>query len=115
MRLRGDGVLVREDGGRHGIRGIWIRCSGIDGRDDGTVILVLEEILICDSVRLVERVLYRRVEGTEREFVDDVRKIKSCHVPSARNGSPRPHCMREFSYHDGQDVHRIPGTHGPWR
>jgi len=74
--LRGDSVLVREDCGGDGIRRIWSRRTGVDGWDDGEVVLVFKEVLVGDGVGLVERVLERRVERAKRELVDYVGKIE---------------------------------------
>lgn len=89
MRLRGRGVLVRDDGvagavvrregrivrvvgrGRRGGRG-----AGVDGGDDGEVVLKFVEVVVRGGGGAVEGVEEGRVEGTEGEFVDDVGEVE---------------------------------------
>lgn len=91
MRLRGRGVLVRDDGvaravirreggrvvrfvGRGRRRGG--RGAGVDGGDDGEVVLEFVEVVVRGGGGAVERVKEGRVEGPEGEFVDDVGEVE---------------------------------------
>ena len=96
MGLRGDGVLVGEDGvaggfpllvfgalggggggrGRGGEGGV--RGAGVDGGDDGEVVLEAVEVVRRPGEGAVERVEQGGVEGPEGEFVDEVREVEGC-------------------------------------
>lgn len=93
VRLRGRGVLVRDDGvaravirreGRRVVRVVgrggrqWRRGggAGVDGGDDGEVVLEFIEVIVRGGGGAVEGVEEGRVEGTEGEFVDDVGEVE---------------------------------------
>lgn len=67
MRLGGDGVLVGEDGVAGGRRG-W--GAGVDGRDDGEVVLEAVKVFGGCGEGMVERVEEGGVEGAKGEFGD---------------------------------------------
>lgn len=75
-RLGSNSVLVGEDtgGGRVGRVGVW--RTSVDGGYDREVVLVSPEVGVSDGKGAVERVLQRRVKGTERELVDHVREVE---------------------------------------
>ena len=92
MRLRGRGVLVRDDGvagavvrregrivrfvGRGGRQRRRGGGTGVDGGDDGEVVLEFVEVVVRGGGGAVEGVEEGRVEGTEGEFVDDVGEVE---------------------------------------
>lgn len=61
------------------VRGQPVRRVGVDGRDEGEVVLVLVEVggRGCRG-GVVERVRQRGEEGAEGEFVDVVREVECC-------------------------------------
>jgi hypothetical protein len=59
------------------LRGGRYTVSGVDGRDDGEVVLEFEEMVDGCGQGSVERVEERWVEGTEGKFVDDVRELNA--------------------------------------
>lgn len=73
--LRGGshGVLVGEDGAARGVAG---GPAGVDGRDEGEVVLVFLEVGGCAGESAVEGVEEGGVEGAEGEFVDYVGEIE---------------------------------------
>ena len=99
MGLRGDGVLVGEDGVAGGFRSLLlvfgalgggggggrgrggeggVRGAGVDGGDDGEVVLEAVEVVRRPGEGTVERVEQGGVEGPEGEFVDEVREVEGC-------------------------------------
>lgn len=76
VALRGDGVLVGEDCGRRG--GARVRGAGVDGGDDGAVVLEFVEVFGGGGVGFVEGVEEGGVEGAEGELVDGVGEVECC-------------------------------------
>ena len=93
VRLRGDGVLV----GFHGVRGVPdALCGvvgvavygfeegeeggvvGVDGGDDGEVVLELVEVVFGGGDGVVEGVDEGGVVGAEGELLDVVREVEAC-------------------------------------
>lgn len=66
MRFVGHGGRRRRGG----------RGTGVDGGDDGEVVLEFVEVVVRGGGGAVERVEEGRVEGTEGEFVDDVGEVE---------------------------------------
>jgi hypothetical protein len=51
---------------------------GVDGRDDGEVVLEFVEVVCGGGEGVVERVLERRVVGAEGELIDVVGEVECC-------------------------------------
>ena len=69
--------MVCEDGSGKGIFRVGVRRAGIDGGDDGKVVLELEEVFVCGGVGAVERILEGWVERSEGELVNYVREVEA--------------------------------------
>lgn len=54
--------------------------GGVDGGDDGDVVLVLEEVLGGGAEGVVEGVVEGGIEGAEGEFIDYVGEVEGCLV-----------------------------------
>ena len=93
MALRGDGVLVCLDGvrgGEDGFRGVGAflvvvyvleegeerGVVGVDGRDDGEVVLVFVEVVWGAGDGVVEGIFERGVVGAEGELGDLVGEVE---------------------------------------
>lgn len=59
-------------------RGFGSGGAGVDGGDDGEVVLVFVEVGVGGGVGFVEGVEEGGVEGSEGEFVDDVGEVECC-------------------------------------
>lgn len=70
--LLGHGKLVGEDG----VAGGALAADGVDGRNDGEVVLELVEVVRSQVNGEVEGVLERGVKGAKGELVDDVGKVE---------------------------------------
>ena len=75
MRLRGHGVLIREDGVAGEFFAFWgwqfgVGGAGVDCGDDGEVVLEAVEVGFCCGEGAVEGVEEGGVEWAEGEFVD---------------------------------------------
>lgn len=88
VRLRGDGILIRDysvGGCREHVRGGSGRGGGfggggsrVDCGDDGEVVLVFVKVGAGCCIGFVQRVEEGWVEGTEGQFVDYVGEIECC-------------------------------------
>jgi hypothetical protein len=81
-------VLVAVDGFEEGEeRGV----VGVDGGDDGDVVLEFVEVVFCCGDSVVERVLEGGVVWAEGELGDTVGEVECCNVLLAITQSP---CLR---------------------
>ncbi len=94
MRLGGGGVLVGIDGvfvhgGIGSVRVDVFRrgCGGIDGRNDGEVVLKFVEMFRRAGECMVQRVEERRVVWTERKLGDQVGEVESCKNTSVKTAA----------------------------
>lgn len=63
-------------GGAKGCERLRIGC--IDGWDERQVVLEFVEVLLSCSDGAIEGIVQRRVEWSERKFVDVVREVEGC-------------------------------------
>lgn len=69
-------VAAAEGHGGGRVGGEFAGVVGVDGGDDGEVVLELFKVLVGGCARVVQRVVEARVEGAEAEFVDLMRKVE---------------------------------------
>lgn len=79
-----DGVLVY--GGIGSVRVDVFRrgCGGVDGRNDGEVVLEFVEMFWSAGEGMVQRIEEGRVMWAERELGDQVREVESCNNMSVK-------------------------------